>query len=192
MRFAKFLSSLCLTAGVLAAIAAMSPASADVRVEVENAPYQLRGLTTKAIDEDLHRSGMKEQDNIIAGEISDQVSWMFNLAETSGSCRVTSNTVLLKLNVVMPVWVDENQAPQDVRDTWKTYYTDLKAHEDGHKSIAIDAANRIGKVIDGATAPGSCADLKASLESTAQQLVQTMEQSQSRFDETDKTEFGFQ
>lgn len=190
MRFTKSLS--LLTAGALAAMAAMSPASADVKVEVENATYQLRGLTTKAIDQDLHRSGRKEQDNIIAGEISDQVSWTFNLAEISGSCRVATSTVLLKLNVVMPVWVDEKQAPQDVRDTWRVYYGNLKAHQDGHASIAIDAANRIGTVIDGATAPGSCANLKASLDATAQQLVQAMEQAQSRYDETDKTEFGFQ
>jgi len=58
----------------------------------------------------------------------------------------------------------------------------LKAHEDGHKAIAVDAAHRISKLVHGATAPGSCSALKDSLDRAATQILDTAEREQSQFD----------
>ena len=186
------LSRLLLAAGALAAFAAVSPAVADVKVEVANTPYELRGLTAKAIDEDIHRSAKKEGEGIVEGEVNDEVSWALDFAESNGTCSVTSDNILLKLSVMMPVWVDEDRAPQNVRDSWNTYYRDLKTHEDGHKTIAMDAVNQISKLTHGATAPGPCSAMKASLEKSARDIVEASEQAQERHDAADTKQFELQ
>jgi predicted secreted Zn-dependent protease len=159
-----------------------APAAADVKLEVINSTYELHGLSREAIHDDMHRVGKKDGDGIIEGEVNDDLAWKLKLAETNGSCRVTSDEITLKLSVTLPVWVDEARAGPEVRAVWNTYYRDLKAHEDGHKAIAVDAAERINKITHEATAAGPCKALERSLNSTARQIYDAAEEAQEQHD----------
>jgi predicted secreted Zn-dependent protease len=171
-------------AGLFLVTGIVTLAVADVKVEVTNSTFELRGLTSKAIHDDLHRVAQKDGDGVIEGEVNDDLTWQLTFAEAGGTCRVTSDAILLKLQVTLPVWVDEAHAEPEVRAVWNTYYKDLKAHEDGHRAIAEQAAERISKVTHLATAPGACSTLKASLESEARQIAESAEADQDKHDAT--------
>ncbi len=169
----------------LASILGFGDARADVRLDVTYTTYQLRGLSRAAIHEDLHRVATKDRDGLIEGEMKDDWDWKFRLAATDDSCQVSSDEITLKLNILLPAWKDEARADPALRAVWKTYFDELKAHEDGHKTIAVNAAERISKLTHGATAPGSCAALENSLNSAAKQIVKTAEDEQERLDAND-------
>lgn len=163
-----------------------APASAEVKVEVTQSTYELRGLSREAIHDDLHRVGKKDGDGVIEGEVNDDLSWKLTFAAEGNSCRVTSDVITLKLSVTMPVWVDEARADEAVRTVWSTYYRDLKDHEDGHKAIAVDAAQQINKITHQATAPGPCNALEQSLDTAAKQISDTAEEAQDKHDASAK------
>jgi len=166
----------------IAILVCAAPASADVKVEVAQSTYELRGLSREAIHDDLHRVGKKDGDGVIEGEVNDDLGWKLKFVAEEGSCRVASDEITLKLSVTMPVWLDEASADQAVRTVWNSYYQDLKAHEDGHKTIAVDAAQQINKLTHGAKAVGPCKALEESLNTAARQIVDTAEKAQDKHD----------
>ncbi|WP_256753999.1 DUF922 domain-containing protein [Mesorhizobium sp. Mes31] len=170
----------------LAFIVGVGAARADVKLEVTNTTYELRGLSLHAIDVDLHRVAEKDSDGIIEGELKDDFNWTFKFVETADACRVTSDDIMLKLNMLLPRWADEEHADPALRTAWKAYIDDLKAHEDGHKTIAVDAAEKISRLTHGATALGSCDALKRSLNSAASQIVEAAEKAQEQLDAKDE------
>ena len=161
-------------------------ARADVKLDVTYSTYQLRGLSLEAIHDDLHRVAKRDRDGIIEGEVADHWDWKFKFTAAENSCRVSSDEIILKLNILLPAWVDEGRADPAVRVAWNTYFQELKAHEDGHKTIALDAAERITKMTHGATSPGSCTAMEQSLNRAAKQIVENAEKAQDQLDANPK------
>ena len=157
-------------------------ARADVKLDITYSTYQLRGLSRQAIHKDLHRVAKRASDGIVEGEVSDDWHWNFQFESAENSCRVSSDEIVLKLNILLPTWADEERADQAVRTAWDSYFQELKAHEDGHKTIAVDAAEQVSKLTHGATAPGSCTALEQSLNRAAKQIVENSEKAQDQLD----------
>lgn len=157
-------------------------ARADVKLDVTYSTYQLRGLTRQAIHDDLHRVAKRDGDGIIEGEVADHWNWNFRFAATGNSCLVTSDEIVLKLRILLPTWIDDAGADPATRTAWNNYFQELKAHEDGHKTIALKAAKQISKLTHGATAPGSCTALEQSLNRAAKQIVENSEKAQDRLE----------
>lgn len=153
-------------------------ARSDVKLDVTYSTYQLRGLSRQAIHDDLHRVAKRDGDDIIEGEVADHWDWNFRFAATGNSCQVTSDEIILKLRILLPAWVDDARADPATRTAWNNYFQELKAHEDGHKTIALEAAKQVSKLTHGATAPGACAALERSLNRAAKQIVENSEKAQ--------------
>ena len=153
-------------------------AQADVKLQETYSTYQLRGLSRQAIHNDLHRVAKRDADGIIEGEVADHWDWNFKFAAIGDSCQVTSDEIVLKLKILLPTWVDDARADPATRKAWNRYFQELKAHEDGHKAIALEAAKQVNKLTHGATAPGSCTALERSLNRAAKQIVESSEKAQ--------------
>lgn len=165
----------------LAAIG-LAEARADVRIEETYSTYQLRGLTPEALHGDLHRMAKSDRDGLIDGEVAEDLHWNLQFVKAENSCQVSSDDIVLKLNILLPTWVDQERADPAVRSVWNNYFQQLKAHEDAHKKIAIDAAERISKQTHGATASGPCKALEGTLNDAANQIVEESEKSQDQHD----------
>jgi len=166
----------------LALMFTVGEAHAHVKLDVSNSTYQLGGLTREAIHEDMHRVAKKDSDGLIEGEVKDDWDWKFQFASANDACRVSSDEITLKLDVLLPTWKDEARADPALREVWNSYLQELKAHEDGHKAIAVDAAQRISKLVHNATASGPCSTLKDSLNRGAERILETAERAQEQLD----------
>ncbi|RWA75379.1 MAG: DUF922 domain-containing protein [Mesorhizobium sp.] len=165
----------------LAAIG-LGEARADVRLEETYSTYQLRGLTPEALHEDLHRVAKRDRDGLVDGEVGEDLHWILRFVKAGNSCQVSSDDIVLKLNILLPTWVDQERADLAVRSVWDNYFQQLKAHEDGHRKIAIDAAERISKLTHGATASGPCKALERTLNDAANQIVEESGRAQDQHD----------
>ncbi|MBN9075146.1 MAG: hypothetical protein BGN87_03490 [Rhizobiales bacterium 65-79] len=156
-------------------------ALAHVELEVSSSTYELRGLTLKAIHEDMDMKA-QEGDEIVEGETKDTFAFELNFDQTGNVCRVSTDKILLKLDIRLPRWADEENANPSVRAGWNSYFGKLKAHEDGHKTIAVAAAHKINELVHSAKGARSCAAMETSLRSSAKQIVEAAEREQEQFD----------
>jgi len=168
---------------ILVAAFSVGQARADVRIEINSLSYELNGTTLATIHEDIHRKG-RQGSEIVDGEVSDRFSLALKLAKIGGLCRIKADEVLLKLNILLPNWVDEQHADISVRAAWRTYFKKLKAHEDGHKAIAVAAAYQINQAIHMAEPRNTCSSMRMSLGNVAEKIIKAAEREQNQFDAT--------
>lgn len=159
---------------------------AEVRVEETNSSYELRGLTTEQIHADIMNSAPRENGEIIDGEMNENVSLSLDYTTQGGTCRVGTDTVILKLVTSMPRWVDEGRAPDGVRKAWNAYFSALQAHEGGHKAIALSAANAIDGLIHADQSAQSCSALETKIKKAAEKIQIEAEAEQESFDQSAK------
>ena len=85
----------------------VAEAHAHVKLDVTHSPYQLRGLSREAIHEDMHRVAKMDSDGLIGGEVQDDLDWKFQFAIANDACRVGSDAIMLKFDILLPTWKDE-------------------------------------------------------------------------------------
>lgn len=171
---------------VMLAVGLSTPVWAGVKVDETNSTYDLRGLTTKQIHDDIMKSAPQENGETIDGEMNDDVSLSLNSAMQGDTCRIASDQVTLKLIIALPRWVDEGRASDDVRKAWNAYFSVLKAHEEGHKAIALKAANAIDGLIHADPSAQSCADLETKIKKAAEKIQIDAEAEQESLDQNAK------
>jgi len=64
--------------------------------------------------------------------------WTFDTSR--GMCRAKNITTYLSITQTFPHWVPTD-ADGSLQQEWNDYIVALRLHEDGHKQIALDAAN---------------------------------------------------
>ena len=162
---------------------ARAPANADVTIEESSSNYELSGMSLDQIDESLHRNAPREGGEIIEGEIRDDLTWKLWSRPEGNACRIVKDIVTIKIDMLLPNWTDRDRAAPPARKTWQEYYDKLLAHEDGHKTIALNAAYAVDKLFHNTSASGPCVNLEAKLNHAAAEAVEEAEMEQERWDE---------
>lgn len=98
------------------------------------------------------------------------VRWNFWWSESQNSCAISKVTVKLDVDQTLPKLIQSDSLTQSLSHQWETYYQALLEHEEGHKSLGLDAANEIEHAIKNLSAQSSC----KTLESKANQLGHTI------------------
>ena len=168
----------------LAALLGLAPgaAVAELKLDVKYSTYDVQGLTAEEIHADIDRKSPSDQDGIILGSADDALDWEIDLEPAGRSCRVRQAEVSLQVEITLPAWADRDRGSPEVQALWDRYYAKLKAHEDRHKEIAVDAARELDALLTGAGADGSCDTLKEDLNRRAEQVLAREEQVQTQFD----------
>ncbi|WP_164754297.1 DUF922 domain-containing protein [Mesorhizobium sp. M7A.F.Ca.US.008.03.1.1] len=167
------------------------PANADVKVEESSTYFNLQGLTSREIHQDLMRNAPREGGEIIEGEVADHFSVDFQSRMDGQECRAFDERVTLKLKIQLPKWVDEKRAASAVRVSWNQYMDKLLAHENRHKEIAISAAHAVHDIIHTASIKGSCEGLDAKIRRAAKRTISESERRQQAWDENAE-QFGIE
>lgn len=173
------------------ALATTMQASAKVVVEQDSSHYHLKGLTVREIHHSLMHNAPREDGQIIEGEVADQFTVVFSSKLDGNACRPSDELVTLKLNILLPKWLDKESASSTVRVAWSRYMDKLLAHENGHKQIAISAANAIHRIIHTASGTGPCKAFDAKIKRAAEKVITDAEERQEAWEENTKP-FGIE
>lgn len=106
------------------------------------------------------------------------VNWTFVVSPlgNSGSCRLDNIRVGVHINQILPVFPDAQNNGQ-----LAAYRAALQAHEDGHKTITIDHANRLTDALRNTPAL-PCAMLRAQTDVTTQSYLQLINGANASYD----------
>jgi predicted secreted Zn-dependent protease len=168
--------SVCLT------LACATPALANVEVEESTSNYDLRGVTKNEIHESILSSAPREDGNIVDAEIKENVTFTLGYKTTDGTCRVASDQVKLEIVSAFPRWVDQDRAASGVRQAWENYSNALRSHEDGHRAIAVKAANAVDTLIHETQGASTCDSVKDNIAKAADEIIARFTGEQENFD----------
>ena len=76
-----------------------------------------------------------------------RIFWMADRAQAPEGFVVTKSNTKLTITYRYPRWVDEAQAPPELRKKWDTYCKAVIIHEKGHGAIAMEAAREVDKAV---------------------------------------------
>jgi predicted secreted Zn-dependent protease len=158
-------------------------AQAEVKLDLKYSSYDVQGLNISEIHSNIDRRQENGAADVPDGSADDEMKWTIDLEQANGSCSVRDNEVALRIEVLLPTWVDEARAPETVRSSWNAYFAQLKAHEEQHKDIAVQTAQRLDALLKAAQAEGPCDPFREELNKRAEQVVADEQKEQDRFEQ---------
>ena len=110
-----------------------------------------------------------------------KVGYEYDSAEARGGCSLKRVTVRVAGEILMPQWVEEGAASAAEQHAWRTSYTGLKRHEDGHIQHGREFALLLKERLLGmGTVP--CAELESRARQEYQLLYGNLENRDKEYD----------
>jgi len=122
----------------------VSTSWAEPQITESNTYYEIHGNTLEQLRSEMHHKG----GHSFGVAFTDwRVSWMADRVETPQGFVVTNSNTKVIVTYLYPKWVDEAQAPEELRQKWATLMKAIVIHEKGHGAIAIEAARAVDQAV---------------------------------------------
>jgi len=192
MNLCLCLSSLILLSGLLAACQdASAPPSAAimpdpvVTLTVDRVYYDVVGASADELRAQLDSRGPTGRQDAYTDW---WVQWRYDYVQTASGCSVRSLSVNVDVTITFPHWTSPGDVSTELEGQWRAYLAALAVHEDGHKRIALEAANEIATALSSLLAYPSCAKLERDADATGERILERYRQQEQSYDR--ETEHG--
>ena len=111
-----------------------------------------------------------------------ELRWNYNVASEGAECRVTTVTATLDMTMSLPRWDPPRNADPALVHTWNAFVAGLREHEEGHRDIALDAAQEITNRIEAIPPAANCEKLKRTVGIRANSLLDEYREKGRRYD----------
>ena len=128
-----------------------------LNIQIKKEYYNIKGTTLKDIIYHIKKKSIKKSFSHTLSAASVQASLIvkkINLPKPkNGRCLLKKNNInwIIKINYVLPLWVDIKKAPESLQKRWVNYFSNILIHENGHRDHFIDASKDIKKYLDKVT-----------------------------------------
>ena len=92
----------------------------------------------------------------VAAKTKDDIHWSFKTKPMAGGCAVDAAQVAVSVRQDFPEWQTPEGAGTALAAEWRRFMAALKAHEDGHKEIALKTALAILEALKGLSPQPDC------------------------------------
>ncbi|MBC8326536.1 MAG: DUF922 domain-containing protein [Verrucomicrobia subdivision 3 bacterium] len=156
--------------------------------------YDIRGRTPntlrKALDAQgpLSLDGKKRFDARTDWTLQWTYQWDGKLAQQAGFYRLSEWTVNVKSTVILPRWVEFDEANPLEQRRWQVYMARLTLHENGHAKLAELAGDAANKAFANIKVYPSSAKLKEAVRLKAQEILKLHRAMELEYDQ--KTDHG--
>ena len=110
------------------------------------------------------------------------VRWKYTTTGSSGGCAVKSFDVGLDISMTFPQWTNESAAAPQLVQHWRSYYSALVTHEEGHRAIGSGAAADIREAGSKLPSEPGCNELAKAVEKTAGEILERYRQREREYD----------
>jgi predicted secreted Zn-dependent protease len=135
--------------------------------------YDVRGWDAAFIHNEMDAKGPRDRNsgNRVWAHTDWYVTWKFKYAEEPLSCKINHVETDVKINFVVPRWVERDKAPQSVKDKWDAFYAILQKHEQKHAMHGVSAAREIETSILTLPAKRTCKQAKEAAHALAKSIT---------------------
>jgi len=142
--------------------------------------YAVSGATFRELRTDIAQKRPWKSDN--DGYTNWKLDWSFTTLSSDSDCQLQSFQTKTAITITVPRWIAPADVDPEFREKWNAYFRALLAHEDGHKRIALAAANELRKRIKDLSSAPTCAELQAALNRTANQVINEFKEREKAYD----------
>lgn len=177
-------------AALLLSIVVASPLQAAT-IDRTYSYFTIGGTTLDEIEGELRRRGpkMASTGSSHPGLTRMQFTTKVTYATQGRRCSVTSATVTVKADVILPRWSKPRAADADTRFVWGTLSSDIKRHEDTHVRIARTSALELERELRQIRNHFGCDAAKARVEAITTDVLEKHDREQATFDKVEGATF---
>ena len=165
---------------------AQAPAETEGPVIHDDIEYlDVAGNSKRELIEALDRLSVPDETGKrFYGHTHWELRWNYNVASEGAECRVTTVTATLDMTMSLPRWDPPRNADPALVRTWNAFVAGLREHEEGHRDIALAAAQEITNRIEAISPAANCAKLKRTVGIRANSLLDEYREKGRRYDRT--------
>ena len=131
--------------------------------------YEVSGTSAQELRKELDRLGPVDGDGVRHdGHTRWFINWTYQLEPDVDGCEVRSFETTLDITMTLPRWKKSKTAPGRLVRRWEQYIAALRLHENGHRDIALAAAEEIRRRFKGRRDADDCQSLAKALNRTAE------------------------
>jgi predicted secreted Zn-dependent protease len=171
---------------VLGAVLLLALPNARPTVAERTEYYEVFGSTEQELRSAINKIRPRDRTGERSDGLTDwDINWKYELTMSAGSCSVEFVATTLRITVTLPRWANRRLASSTLAQQWDKYIAALEDHEQHHMQLALRAAQDIQERLSSGGAP-TCAALAASLDSTADTVMERLHGEQVQFDRETK------
>ncbi len=156
---------------------------AEPAISIETRYYPVSGANSTEIWQSIQRRGPLGKDGKRYHAYTKwNINWRYRWVETPERCHLTSTSVSVEVEYLLPQLTSSRFDQPDFRKKWNRYYDALFAHEQQHKDFAVAAGREIEDRLKQEDEQSSCKRLQARLEQAAQQVIDQYGAKEREFD----------
>jgi predicted secreted Zn-dependent protease len=145
--------------------------------------YNVNGTSIPELRAGLHRNGVRMNNGDIYDALTSwDVKWEYDYDRSHGGCSVDDFRAVVDVTIRYPRWVSNDDAPAPLADAWGAYLHSLIQHEQGHRDIAVAAADGLIRAATALPPAATCADLDRAVEVLGQSFMKRLTLDQQTYD----------
>lgn len=134
--------------------------------------YDIHPSTSKDLGKEIRRRSPIERDGKrYSGFTEWRVNWNYKWKSSKGACQVTHASTTLQVTYTMPRVAKGKVVSKQVYRTFKSYYSSLMKHEEGHMQHGLLAAKEIENALLNLGAFNSCEKLKVRVKVQSENII---------------------
>lgn len=156
--------------------------AARVVTTAQQQPYAVEGATAEELLRSMVARAPESQDGTYFGLTVTELSFRYRHRRTDAGCALNDVHIDLAVRVALPAWTPGPGAGYDLRRDWARFTSNLRRHEDRHRTLAESGADRIRAALDGLEAR-TCAAVDAEAQRRAEQIQRETDAAHRRYDD---------
>ena len=160
-------------------------ADPGIAISIEETYYPVRGKSLRVL---------AAQTDDVKGRWAAYTEWYTSWvywtreAEDGASCEVTHGETELEVTMTLPDWQRPADADPDLALAWNAFMENLRVHEQGHVTIALQGAAAIDDRLDAGFTASTCTEAGTMAEDAASRIFERYARASKRYDR--KTSHG--
>lgn len=154
-----------------AATALVLVASVAHAEDARIAYYDVAGSSAKALRQQMDAKGPLDGGKRFDAHTEWDIKWNYRYRPTASGCELTGVNVSLSGTILLPRWVDSNDASSALVEKWNRYLAALRLHEEGHYAHGVGAAREIEALAKSFHGSGDCPAMTSEFNDRAQSII---------------------
>ena len=153
-----------------------------IHVVARGVPYRLSSLTLRMVSTEMKRIGPLDDGGHQVAFTWVRLAWTYPFARDDHGCRTGPVNVEVEVVQTLPEWALLSRASPPEAAEWRRFLDALRNHEDGHRSIGMEAAREIRDAVRALGVLPTCGDVDAAANALGQGALERMRARSKEFD----------
>lgn len=154
-----------------------------LNINVTHSTYQIEGSTAEELREQLDQHGVEDEyGERFDGHTQWQIVWSYPYHQDAGTCSIGQVEVIAEITIMLPEWEPPEGAPKTLISSWEEFVGALRAHEEDHQDISIEAAGQIYEALSNLPTYPTCEELEQAADEVGENILENYREMEAVYD----------